>query len=99
MISSEDGILARLATCEATKLYRVKAKALVGGNQAWRAAGGQLVTTDEKWASPPGDVWLKPFDQLQGKVEDRLNKYLSWELGLLEQLDRDAGVRFNIPQG
>ncbi len=98
VITSEDGVLAHLAASEAARLLGVKARALVGGNDAWRAAGGQMVVGDERWASPPLDVWLKPFDQLQGKVEDRLNKYLNWELGLLEQLDRDTGVRFNIPR-
>lgn len=97
VLTSENGVLARLAAAEAAQLCNVPLRVLAGGNEAWRAAGGELEATPERWAVPPRDVWLKPFDQLQGKVEDRLNAYLRWEVDLLEQVKRDGSVRFEFP--
>jgi rhodanese-related sulfurtransferase len=98
VITSEDGVLARLAAPEVAQASGLPVRALVGGNEAWLAAGGKMESSGERWAVPPQDLWLKPFDQLQGKVEDRLKSYLSWEVGLLQQLERDSGVRFSIPR-
>lgn len=98
VVTSEDGLLAHLAAPEAARLSGVPVSALAGGNEAWRAAGGEMETGTERWSVPPRDVWLKPFDQLQGKVEDRLNTYLSWEIGLLEQLERDGSLRFKFAE-
>lgn len=96
VLTSKDGLLAHLAAPEAAHLCGAPVSALAGGNEAWRAAGGEMEAGTERWLVPPRDVWLKPFDQLQGKVEDRLNTYLSWEIGLLEQLERDGSLSFKF---
>jgi len=96
VVTSEDGLLARLAAPEVAHLCGAPAKALVGGNAAWVDAGGELESGSWRWAVPPEDVWLKPFDQLHGRVDDRLNRYLTWEIGLIEQVERDGSLRFNL---
>jgi rhodanese-related sulfurtransferase len=97
IVTSEDGLLARLAAPEIARLCSSSVQALVGGNEAWRAAGGEMEKGNERWAVPPADVWLKPFDQTKGKVEDRLNQYLNWEVELLDQVKRDRTVTFRLP--
>lgn len=96
VLTSEDGILARSAAPEVGALSGRIVRPLVGGTEAWCVAGGELEQGNERWGVPPHDVWLKPFDQREGKVEDRLNTYLKWELHLLEQIDRDGSIRFAI---
>lgn len=94
VLTSEDGLVALLAVAEAACLTKVPVFALMGGNNAWHAAGGELERDGERWTVAPRDVWLKPFDQLQGRVEDRLKTYLNWEVGLLDQLSRDGSLTF-----
>lgn len=96
VVTCEDGRLARLAAQDVARLSGVPTKALAGGNAAWLRAGGKLEADNALWAVPPVDVWLKPFDQLQGRVEDRLNRYLTWETDLMEQVSRDGSLRFNL---
>jgi rhodanese-related sulfurtransferase len=96
ILTSEDGALARLAAADAVGKCRLPVHALAGGNEAWTAAGGEIESSAHRWAVPPRDIWLKPFDQLQGKVEDRLNAYLTWEVDLLQQVKRDGSVRFDF---
>jgi hypothetical protein len=96
IFTSGDGALARLAAADAAGMCRLPVHALAGGNEAWTAAGGEIESSAHRWAVPPRDVWLKPFDQQQGKVEDRLNAYLNWEVDLLQQVKRDGSVRFDF---
>jgi rhodanese-related sulfurtransferase len=98
VLTSEDGLLAQLAAPEVASLTPSRVKVLLGGNNAWRAAGGKLESGRERFTVPPDDVWLKPFDQLHGRVEDRLASYLRWESGLVAQLQRDAGIDFRLPK-
>lgn len=93
VLTSEDGVLARFAAAEMRKSHPTVG-ALLGGNEAWKAAGGPFDAGNERWTSPAQDVWLKPFDQLHGQVEQRLTDYLKWEVGLLEQVERDGTLRF-----
>ena len=34
------------------------------------------------------DVWWKPYDNRQ-KVREQMENYLTWEVGLVEQVERD----------
>jgi hypothetical protein len=38
-------------------------------------------------------VWLRPYEKDWG-VEDSMREYLTWEVGLVEQLERDGTARF-----
>jgi hypothetical protein len=65
---------------------------LKGGNATWAAAGFPL-STAEKLADQPMDVWLKPYERPNDN-EAAMNTYLSWEVDLLERIKRDGTTRF-----
>jgi len=88
VLTSEDGVLAGLAACEA----RVPARYLRGGNAAWQAAGLPL-STDPRMADEPLDYWPKPYER-SGDTRSAMNEYLSWEVDLLPRIERDGTCRF-----
>jgi rhodanese-related sulfurtransferase len=92
VLTSEDGLLADLATEEARALTGVPICLLKGGNSAWTAAGYPL-STDCKMADDPVDVWLKPYEEAKD-AEAAMNAYLSWEVDLLDRIKRDGTTHF-----
>ena len=68
---------------------------LDGGTAAWRAAGlplakgrdGELLTCE------PNDVWYKPYEHREA-IEQAMRDYLTWEVNLVEQIERDGDARF-----
>jgi rhodanese-related sulfurtransferase len=92
VLTSEDGMLARLAVAEARALTTLPVRWLKGGNAAWIAAGFPL-STAEKMADDPVDVWLKPYERAND-TEAAMNAYLSWEVDLLERIKQDGTTRF-----
>ncbi len=97
VLTSEDGVLARLAAPEAAALTATPVKALAGGNAAWAAAGLPFAEGLENMANEPDDVWLRPYDRDTG-VENAMQAYLSWEVDLVQQIERDGTARFRQPQ-
>jgi hypothetical protein len=61
---------------------------LKGGNAAWTAAGYRL-STDGRMADETVDVWLKPYEQTRD-TEAAMNAYLSWEVDLLDRIEKTA---------
>jgi rhodanese-related sulfurtransferase len=97
-LSSEDGVLASLAVDEAQALTSMPVRWVKGGNAAWKAAGMPL-STAEKLADDPIDVWLKPYERRDDN-EAAMNAYLSWEVDLLERIKRDGTTHFmSVRQG
>ena len=47
----------------------------------------------ENLASEPNDVSYKAYDHT-AKIEDRMQEYLTWEIDLMKQIERDSDVRF-----
>jgi rhodanese-related sulfurtransferase len=92
VLTSEDGVLASLAVAEAKGLTNRPVHWLKGGNAVWRAAGFPL-STSQKLADEPVDVWLKPYEQTSD-TERAMNAYLSWETDLLERIQQDGTTRF-----
>ncbi len=39
------------------------------------------------------DVWYKPYQRADA-VEDSMKAYLTWEVGLVEQIERDGTTNF-----
>ena len=97
MITSPDGMLARLAVPEVTGLTRAEVHVLDGGTDAWHAFGRPLV---KDRTTPPDeaciDFYLRPYDRNSG-VEEAMNAYLSWEIDLVHEIERDGTVVFGIP--
>lgn len=92
VLTSEDGLLAGLAVPEAEALTGRPALWLKDGNAGWRAAGLPL-STKERMADEPVDLWLKPYERANDN-EAAMNAYLSWEVDLLERVERDGTTDF-----
>ncbi|NIM29530.1 MAG: thiosulfate sulfurtransferase [Gammaproteobacteria bacterium] len=93
VLTSSDGVLARLAAAEAAALTDEPVQVLAGGTGAWIAAGMAVTSGAEHLADVADDVWLRPYEKDWG-VEDSMREYLTWEVGLVEQLKRDGTARF-----
>jgi rhodanese-related sulfurtransferase len=92
VLTSEDGVLARLAVAEAAALTGRPVRWLEGGSAAWQAAGKAL-SAEAKMADEAIDQWRKPYDR-GGQSEAAMRDYLAWEVDLLPRIARDGSLRF-----
>ena len=96
VITSPDGILARLAVPEVKVLTQADVRVLDGGTQAWQAQG-QPKAKDR--TTPPDeaciDFYLRPYDRNSG-IQEAMNAYLSWEIDLVHEIERDGTVTFGV---
>ena len=95
VLTSPDAILARLAAPEASELTAMPVAVLAGGTAAWRDGGQSLDQGLDHMADERDDTWLKPYDS-PGDVEDRMRAYLTWEVDLLQDIERDGDHRFRL---
>ena len=93
VITSEDGVLARLAAEEAAIVSGREVRVLSGGTSAWSEAGLKLESGATRMADPADDIWLRPYEKEWG-VEQAMRDYLTWEVALVEQIERDGTARF-----
>ncbi|MCH8197099.1 MAG: hypothetical protein IH904_03355, partial [Proteobacteria bacterium] len=96
VLTSNDGVLARLAAGELAPLLDLPVRVLAGGTAAWRQAGLALKEGFENLADETDDIFSKPYER-DGEVEAAMNAYLDWEIGLVDQVGRDGGADFSIP--
>ena len=95
VLTSPDGIIARLAAPEAARVTATPIKVLQGGTDAWRKSGLPLESGMTHLADNTEDVWYRPYDRTAG-VEAAMKDYLSWEVNLVSQIERDDDVKFRI---
>jgi rhodanese-related sulfurtransferase len=96
VLTSEDGVLTRLALHEAEALAP-GATFLEGGTAAWLASGRPLVSGDSKnMADEPLDLWLKAYERASG-VRDAMEEYLRWEIDLVHRIEEDGTCHFWAP--
>jgi rhodanese-related sulfurtransferase len=95
VLTSPDGVLARLAAPDAAQALGRPVRVLRGGTQAWSAAGRPIEAGKPHLADTPDDVWLRPYDRDTGQ-EAAMKEYLSWEVDLVEHIKRDGDARFRI---
>ncbi|MFO0997313.1 MAG: rhodanese-like domain-containing protein [Alphaproteobacteria bacterium] len=93
VLTSSDGIVARLAAPEAAALTPATVKVLEGGNAAWRAAGLAMEGGETRMIEAPDDVFYRPYDRGTG-VEEAMREYLRWEVALVDQIERDGDSRY-----
>jgi len=92
VLTSPDGVLARItATDDALKGCHVVV--LEGGTNAWRAAGMPVETGFSNMADVTEDLWYRPYDMDDGD-EGAMKQYLSWEVNLVAQVERDGTTDF-----
>jgi len=95
VFTSDDGLIARFTATEAASLTKTPVQYLEGGTKAWTAAGLALVAGEEQMADEPEDMWLKPYDRSTG-IEEAMNAYLDWEIGLVDQINEDGTTNFRL---
>ncbi|HEY1362221.1 MAG TPA: rhodanese-like domain-containing protein [Xanthobacteraceae bacterium] len=93
VLTSEDGVLAGLAAPEALSLVDRPVRWLEGGNAAWLASGRPLTSDDARMADDALDLWLKPYERPSERSK-AMRDYLSWEVDLLERIERDGSLDF-----
>ena len=93
VITSDDGALARLGAADLQHRTSTPVKVLAGGTAAWKQAGLPLADGRENMADEADDVALRPYDRDEG-VEDAMREYLSWEIDLVHQIERDGTAQF-----
>jgi rhodanese-related sulfurtransferase len=93
VLTSEDGVLAKLAVAEAANLRAPSVRFLDGGNATW-ATAGYAFSTEALMADEPVDQWRKPYER-SGDVAAAMRDYLAWETDLLPRIARDGSLQFD----
>ena len=68
---------------------------LVGGTQAWQAAGETLERSETGLVSERIDRYRRPYEGTHN-AREAMQGYLDWEFGLVEQLGRDGTHGFHV---
>ena len=92
MLTSEDGVLAKLAVAEAAGLLDRPVRFLEGGNVAWRSAGNAF-SAEAQMGDDVVDQWRKPYER-GGDTKAAMAEYLAWETDLLPRIERDGSLKF-----
>ena len=92
VLTSADGVLAGLAAADAV-IGGKEILVLKGGTQAWADAGLPLADGFKDALDEPVDVWVRPYDLDEGN-EAAMETYLSWEVDLTTQIERDGTAGF-----
>jgi len=95
VLTSPDGALAALAAAELQAVASVPVMTLVGGTQAWVAAGLPLEKGATRMTDQGDDVFLSPRERGQNR-EDAMREYLTWEINLVNDMAEDDDHRFRI---
>ncbi len=93
VLTSRDGLLARLALGEARARGGRDVQALRGGTREWIARGHATESGLSRVFGDTDDVWYKPYEH-RGAQEKFMRDYLTWEVALVEQIRRDGTTRF-----
>ena len=95
VLTSTDGQLAKLAVDDARRHWPgAEVLALAGGNKGWRHAGHDMEPGFTRPTTTADDGWYKPYDHEGDVVQQHMQDYLTWEIALVEQLERDPTVSF-----
>ena len=94
VLLSPDGVFAEVAAGDVADPNAGAVSVLVGGTEAWQSAGNPVaVGEDSCREEEPADVWYKPYER-RDAVEEAMQAYLDWELGLVAQVEKDGCVTF-----
>jgi rhodanese-related sulfurtransferase len=86
--------LAHLAAADLAALTSAPVRVLEGGTAAWAAAGHQLEADRQVPADAACiDFYLRPYDRNSG-IEEAMREYLSWEIDLVHEVERDGDAGF-----
>jgi rhodanese-related sulfurtransferase/predicted metal-dependent enzyme (double-stranded beta helix superfamily) len=94
VLTSQDGVLAKLAAAEIATTIGRDVRSLMGGTGAWLAAGFATESGAERLLVAD-DVWYRPSDR-DVEREAFMRDYLTWETNLVEQIARDGDAQFRV---
>lgn len=93
VVTSSDGLVARFAAAEIERSTDWNVMVLSGGTDAWRKAGFPTAKGDEAAIDPVRELW-SPYQTTT--TEAQMRAYIDWEVGLMEQVDREGDVVFEL---
>lgn len=96
LLASSDGVLAQAVAAELAFRTGRGVWALAGGTRAWVEAGLPTASGAEGVLTGDDDSWFSPYHHTSQQARDQaFRTYLDWELGLVEQIERegDTGIR------
>jgi rhodanese-related sulfurtransferase len=93
VLTSADGVMARLAASDLAELGGEDVLVLEGGNAAWCGAGLTPASGPTHLLSPHDDVWLASSER-PGDARANVMAYLDWETSLLAAIERGGCVPF-----
>ena len=89
VVTAADEALARLAAADLAEALDAPVRYLEGGNGGWTAAGYPLTAADPAFLDEPDDVRVR-VNEAEGGMEKAMNDYLTWEIGLVDDVARDG---------
>lgn len=95
VLTSPDGVLARMAVEDARQAGFAGVRVLAGGTEAWRREDLPLEKGNGKLASDPLDVFAKPYDH-PDRIEQHMRDYLEWEVTLVDQIKKSGEISFQV---
>ena len=95
VLTSPDGLLARLAAPEVEGITGQTPRVVPGGTLAWVWAEQPLEAGEGRALSPFEDVYRRPYEGTDSPRE-AMQAYLDWEYGLVAQLERDGTHGFFV---
>lgn len=99
MVVCGSGNIAPFAAGDVAALGFHDVRWLIGGRNAWKKAGlpTEVVgnVDDDLIKTPTDDMWYPPWARSDG-VDEAMMQYLTWEIGLLENVAKETYVRFNL---
>ena len=95
VLTSPDGVLARLAVDEVAALTAAPVHGAARRHAAWARAAVRSRPTGPAGRRGCIDFYLRPYDRNSG-VEEAMHAYLSWEIDLVREIERDGTVAFGV---
>ena len=89
VVTADDEALARLAAADLAEALDAPVRYLEGGNGGWTAAGYPLTKADPSFLDEPDDIRVR-VNEDEGGMEKAMNDYLTWEIGLVDDVARDG---------
>ncbi len=94
ILISPDSLVAQLAAADLVQIRPDdQIQVLEGGSALWADTGRPMETEHGSWLTATDDAWPKPYDR-PGGVEQAMQNYLEWELGLVAQVEREGLARY-----
>ncbi|MDG2111366.1 MAG: rhodanese-like domain-containing protein [Actinomycetota bacterium] len=97
VLTSPDGTLAAFAHREAEALWPEADVVVLSGGTAAARAAGLTMESGLDYPGTPDDVWQLPYDPSDpSTLRQAMEGYLTWEVALVDQYERDPLVEFAL---